>query len=89
MFQIHCPYCGKREVNEFSCHGEAHIERPKNPKDLTDKQWGDYVFFRTNKKGIQLERWTHDTGCRRWFNVARDTITDQIVKIYKVGEKYQ
>ena len=35
MFLIKCPYCGERDQAEFSCGGEAHIARPKNPPDLT------------------------------------------------------
>jgi len=46
MFLINCPYCGEREQSEFSCGGEAHISRPKNPPDLTDDQWADYLFMR-------------------------------------------
>ena len=34
MLIINCPYCGEREQEEFSCGGEAHIERPKNPPEL-------------------------------------------------------
>ena len=26
-------------------------------------------------KGPQRERWYHAYGCRRWFNVARDSVT--------------
>jgi sarcosine oxidase delta subunit len=26
-------------------------------------------------------------GCRQWFNVARNTATDEILAIYKIGEK--
>jgi len=26
-------------------------------------------------------------GCRRWFNVRRDTATDEISAVYKMGEK--
>ena len=25
-------------------------------------------------------------GCRRWFNVMRDTVTDKIIKTYKMGD---
>ena len=46
MFLINCPYCGERDQSEFSCGGEAHIVRPKNPPDLTDDQWADYLFMR-------------------------------------------
>ena len=87
MFLINCPYCGEREQAEFSCGGEAHIVRPKNPPDLTDDQWSEYLFMRKNIKGIQIERWNQTNGCRRWFNVARNTATDEILKIYNMGEK--
>jgi sarcosine oxidase subunit delta len=87
MFIIKCPYCGKREQEEFTCGGEAHIARPKNPPELTDDQWADYLFIRQNNKGIQFERWNHAFGCRQWFNVARNTATDEIIRIYNMGEK--
>ena len=53
MFIIDCPWCGKRDQSEFNCGGEAHIVRPKNPPDLSDDQWADYLFMRKNIKGIQ------------------------------------
>ena len=86
MFIINCPYCGERDQTEFTCHGEAHIARPDNPSEISDEEWGRYLFFRENPKGTHFERWTHDHGCRRWFNVMRDTVTDQIIKTYKMGE---
>ena len=86
MFVIRCPYCGERDQTEFTCHGEAHIARPKNPNEVSDKNWGEYLFFRTNPKGYHYERWTHDHECRRWFNVKRHTVTDKIVQTYKMGE---
>ena len=33
------------------------------------------------------DRWNHAHGCRKWFNVARDTSNDKIEKIYKMGEQ--
>jgi heterotetrameric sarcosine oxidase delta subunit len=86
MFIIECPWCGKRDQTEFTAHGEAHIARPENPAALTEDQWGDYVFFRSNKKGNHYERWVHTHGCRRWFNVVRNTLTDQIHHSYKPGD---
>tara|TARA_B100001741_G_C16357699_1_gene507152 strand:- start:320 stop:673 length:354 start_codon:yes stop_codon:yes gene_type:complete len=86
MFLINCPYCGERDQAEFSCGGEAHIARPKNPPELSDDQWADYLFMRKNIKGIQFERWNHSNGCRRWFNVVRNTSTDEIIKVYNMGE---
>ena len=86
MFIIECPWCGKRDQTEFTAHGEAHIARPQDPYALSEEEWGDYVFFRTNPKGVHYERWIHTHGCRQWFNVARNTHTDHIYGSYKPGE---
>ena len=87
MLIIKCPYCGERDQSEFTNGGEAHVERPKNPESISDEKWGEYVFFRSNPKGIFHERWVHSHGCRKWFNVVRNTSTDEILKIYKLDEK--
>ena len=82
MLLIHCPYCGARDELEFSCGGEAHIARPLDPDALGDEQWADYLFMRTNPKGVHFERWCHTHGCRRWFNVRRDTVSHVISAVY-------
>ena len=56
MFLINCPYCDERDQSEFSAGGEAHIERPKHPTELSDDQWAEYLFMRKNIKGVQFER---------------------------------
>jgi sarcosine oxidase subunit delta len=86
MLIIDCPWCGRCEQPEFSCHGQAHIVRPERPDQLSDEQWGDYVFFRDNTKGVHYERWVHTHGCRRWFNAVRDTVSDEFLATYKPGE---
>ena len=88
MLHIYCPYCEEmREEEEFSYAGEAHIARPEKPESLTDEEWGDYLFFRTNPRGLHHEMWHHSAGCRRYFNVTRDTRTYRIYETYKIGEK--
>jgi heterotetrameric sarcosine oxidase delta subunit len=87
MFLINCPWCGKRNEEEFSYGGEAHITRPKNPDSLSDEEWADYLFMRKNTKGQYLERWNHAHGCRRWFNMQRNTATHEFGEAYKMGEK--
>ena len=52
-----------------------------------DAAWADYLYMRTNAKGLFAERWVHQHGCRRWFNLLRDTTTHRIVSVYKIGEK--
>ena len=86
MLLIDCPWCGPRSEDEFSYGGEAHIVRPVAPEAESDAQWADYLFMRTNRKGLNLERWVHTHGCRRWFNVARDTVTHRIEAVYGMGE---
>lgn len=86
MLLIPCPFCGEREETEFHCGGEAHIVRPKQPSALSDDQWADYLFMRKNPKGVHFERWRHVHGCGRWFNAARDTVSDRILGVYRMGE---
>ena len=85
MLSIACPYCGPRDEIEFAYGGEAHIALPPQPQALTDAAWADYLFMRTNPKGRHHERWVHVHGCRRWFNVARDTATERILAVYPCG----
>jgi sarcosine oxidase subunit delta len=87
MLHIYCPYCQQlREEEEFSYSGEAHIKRPLEPEALTDEQWGDYLFFRKNPRGLHHEMWYHTAGCRRYFNATRNTLSYQILETYKAGE---
>jgi heterotetrameric sarcosine oxidase delta subunit len=85
MLIINCPYCGPREESEFACGGEAHIARPLAENRISDAEFADYLFLRDNPKGLFLERWRHTAGCRRWFNVARDTVTHEIIEVYPMG----
>ncbi len=84
MMRLQCPYCGVRDEVEFVFGGESHIARP--PAEASDREWAEYLFFRTNPRGIHYERWLHARGCRRWFNVARDTVTHRILAVYAMGE---
>jgi len=86
MLRIQCPWCGERDQTEFRFGGQAHIDRPENPATVTDAQWADYLFYRVNTKGVHFERWVHNWGCRQWFNVARNTVTHEILHVYAMGE---
>ena len=88
MLQIYCPYCAElREEQEFHYAGEAHIVRPKEPESVSEQTWGEYLFHRKNPKGIHQELWLHSAGCRKYFNVSRNTVTYVIEQTYKVGEQ--
>ena len=86
MLLIVCPNCGPRPEIEFRCGGEAHIARPADPAKVDDAAWADYLFNRTNPKGVHAERWLHVHGCRRWFNVLRDTASDRLLDTYAIGQ---
>ncbi len=87
MLHLYCPYCQEhREEEEFSYAGEAHIERPLDPASLSDKEWGEYLFHRKNPKGLHHEMWFHATGCRKFFNVTRDTVSYEIIEVYEMGQ---
>lgn len=85
MLLIDCPHCGPRAETEFRCGGEAHIARSADPSAETDEAWRDYLYTRTNPKGVHAERWVHQHGCGRWFNALRNTVTDAFVTTYPMG----
>jgi sarcosine oxidase, subunit delta len=78
-----CPWCGPRNETEFHYGGQAHVAYPAAPADLTDQEWAEYLFYRDNTRGAFAERWVHSTGCRRWFNAVRDTVTYQVLVTYR------
>jgi sarcosine oxidase subunit delta len=86
MLTIHCPYCAMaRPELEFRYGGEAHIARPQDPSATSDQEWADYLYMRTNPKGLHVERWRHIHGCGRFFNAVRHTVSDRIVATYEAG----
>ncbi len=89
MFLIHCPHCQEyREEEEFHASGEAHLARPDDPDNCSDKEWGEFLYFRKNPRGLHRELWQHSAGCRKFFNIARDTVSYKIIGTYKVGEHF-
>jgi len=87
MFLIYCPYCEEhRDEEEFHASGQAHLARPIDPDSCTDEQWGNFLYFRKNPRGLHSELWQHTAGCRKFFNVKRNTVTYEILETYKVGE---
>ena len=89
MLLISCPWCGQRDETEFRYGGQAHVPYPADPEALDDAAWAQYVFIRDNPKGPFAERWVHSAGCRRWFNVMRDTATHEVLGSYRLGETFE
>jgi sarcosine oxidase subunit delta len=73
MLLVRCPWCGERDVVEFSYGGQAQIAYPADPIATSDQEWSQFLFVRDNPKGLFHERWVHTHGCRRWFELERNT----------------
>ncbi len=88
MLHIYCPHCGEyREEEEFHPRGQAHIARPANPDQCSDEVWGTFLYFRKNPRGLHHELWVHSAGCRKFFNLVRDTQTYEIKQVYTLNEQ--
>lgn len=82
MILIQCPYCREqRTEDELTYGGEAGILRPEVPEAASDEDWTEYLFFRTNPKGILAEQWCCSAGCGQWFKVARHTVTHEVIEV--------
>ena len=85
MLLIPCPICGPRPEAEFTYAGEAHVARPAEPAALDDLAWAEFMYARSNPRGLHAERWRHTHGCARFFNALRDTHTDAFAATYPAG----
>lgn len=74
--RIHCPFCGERDLSEFSYLGDATFQRPDSPEKFYEA-----VYLRDNPAGRHSELWYHAFGCRGWLRVTRDTRTHAIFAV--------
>jgi sarcosine oxidase subunit delta len=82
--RIACPFCGERELGEFTYLGDAAPRRPSvisadgAERPGAQDAFYDYVYLRDNVAGDMAERWYHGGGCRSWLIVTRSTTTHEI-----------
>lgn len=81
MLLTRCPHCGARAEDEFVYGGDATRRRPEDPARVTDAEWLAYIYDRSNGKGLHVEWWYHQHGCRSWLRVERDTLTHAITAV--------
>ncbi|MEK1854924.1 MAG: sarcosine oxidase subunit delta [Phyllobacterium sp.] len=77
---IKCPYCGPRDVIEFTYQGDATRKRPE-PASADRDVWNAYVYERTNPSGSHREFWLHNGGCRQHLVITRDMTTHAISSV--------
>lgn len=79
MIRIDCPWCGTRDMVEFTYGGDAINKRPQDSPETSEDQWVEYVYRRDDTRGPHLEYWHHVNGCRQWVKVKRDTVTHEVL----------
>ena len=77
---IACPYCGPRDVAEFTYQGDGARTRP-DAASTDPAAWHTYVYDRPNPAGEHREIWQHSGGCRSHLAVVRDTVTHRISSV--------
>jgi len=84
--RIPCPYCGPRDLREFSFLGDAEAAG-SGLADATPAaaypgpEEASRVFLRANPAGRHRGLWYHEAGCRSWLAVERDTRTHEIFSV--------
>ena len=81
--QIPCPFCGSRDLREFTYFGDASRGIPTLKADFDT--WATYVWVRKNPRGRLSEHWQHTHGCRQFLQISRDTGTHEIFDVRLAG----
>ncbi len=85
---IACPYCGPRDLIEFTYQGDANRTHP-DPASSDQAAWNAYVYDRVNTAGDHAEFWQHSSGCRMHLKIVRSTTTHAIKSIVDArGERH-
>ena len=77
--RIPCPFCGLRDLREFTYLGDATVERPDPDGADALARFVEYVYVRDNPAGPHREFWYHGSGCQSWLVVTRDTRSHEIL----------
>jgi sarcosine oxidase subunit delta len=83
--RIQCPFCGERDLSEFSYLGDAACGHPDPITATAEAEFFATVYLRDNPAGPHRELWYHAFGCRRWLQVTRNTRTHEILAVAFAG----
>ncbi|HEY3696011.1 sarcosine oxidase subunit delta [Phenylobacterium sp.] len=79
--RLPCPFCGERDLAEFTCRGEVAPPRPDPAAPNAEAGFAAWLYPRINPAGRSREHWRHAAGCRRWLVVERDTRTHEVFAV--------
>ena len=82
--RLNCPWCGPRDLSEFTFQGDASRPRPSDD-EVDPAVWADHVYARRNPRGPSTEFWLHSGGCRAHLKVSRDTATHAIHSVERTS----
>jgi heterotetrameric sarcosine oxidase delta subunit len=87
MLLIYCPYCEEeRSELEFRKRRRRAYRPPDQHRGRDDRRGLRGVLLSARQpQGLIFERWRHLHGCGRFFNAARDTVSDKFLTTYKAG----
>ncbi len=83
MLVIECPVCGPRNSSEFSYSGPS---KPRPAGTPSPADWRKYLYEKDNFAGFAKERWFHINGCRKFIDIERSSITNEITSVHLVGQ---
>ena len=72
MNQLHCPFCGARELHEF--------EFRKTRANVGSAAFSQ-VYLRVDSLELSVEYWQHVQGCRAWLRVQRNPSTGVVLGV--------
>ena len=84
--RIECPFCGERDVSEFTYLGDADCRHPLADTADPAQRCYEAVYLRDNPAGPHRELWYHAGGCLSWLRVNRNTRTHEILAVQPAGE---
>ena len=76
--RLPCPLCGERDSGEFVYRGDATVVRPDPDAPGAKEAFHAFVHLRDNPAGWHKEHWYHESGCRSWIVVERNTLTHEV-----------
>ncbi|MHB1869887.1 MAG: sarcosine oxidase subunit delta [Steroidobacteraceae bacterium] len=76
--RIECPFCGERDLSEFTYLGAAGDSAAGADAARLAEPHVATVYLRSNPAGAHRELWRHGYGCGSWLEVTRDTRTHLI-----------
>ncbi len=81
MQRFTCPSCGLRDEQEFHYLTEP---KPRPNSKVSDGEWGQYLYFENNEKGVHRELYRHI--CGTLLVIERDTVTHWVLSCRPAAE---